>query len=73
MAGGVGHTDGLTNLRPWRERCRACYSNTGGPSLPRKGAPLTKKKRYKLYKNRPSVTIFFSFVDAYLKELERNR
>ena len=31
----VGRTGGLTN--------RASYSNTGGPPLPRKRAPLTKK------------------------------
>ena len=42
MAGGVGHTGGLTNPRPWRGRCRAGYSNTGGPPLPRKRAPLQK-------------------------------
>ena len=38
-------TDGLTNPRPWRRRCRAGYSNTGGPPLPRKRAPFTKKYR----------------------------
>ena len=43
MAGGVGHTGGLTNPRPWRGRCGAGYSNTGGPPLPRKRAPLQKK------------------------------
>ena len=43
MAGGVGHTGGLTNPHPWRGRCRAGYSNTGGPPLPRKRAPLQKK------------------------------
>ena len=43
MAGGVGHTGGLTNPRPWRGRCRAGFSNTGGPPLPRKRAPLQKK------------------------------
>ena len=37
-------TGGLTNPRPWRGRCRAGYSNTGGPPLPRKRAPLQKKK-----------------------------
>ena len=42
MAGGVGHTDGLINPRPWRGRCHASYSNTGGPPLPRKRAPFTK-------------------------------
>ena len=44
MAGGVGHMGGLTNPRPWRGRCRAGYSNTGGPPLPRKRAPLQKKR-----------------------------
>ena len=43
MAGGVGHTGGLTNPCPWRGRCRAGFSNTGGPPLPRKRAPFTKK------------------------------
>ena len=38
----VEHTGGLTNPRPWRGRCRAGYSNTGGPPLPRKRAPLQK-------------------------------
>ena len=47
MAGGVGHTGGLTNPRPWRGRCQAGYSNTGGPPLPRKRAPLQKKKKQK--------------------------
>ena len=42
MAGGVGHTGGLTNPCPWRGRCRPGYSNTGGPPLPRKRAPLQK-------------------------------
>ena len=46
MAGGVGHTGGLTNPRPWRGRCRAGYSNTGGPPLPRKRAPLQKNQEY---------------------------
>ena len=45
MAGGVGHTGGLTNPRPWRGRCRAGFSNTGGPPLPQKRAPLQKKKK----------------------------
>ena len=49
MAGGVGHTGGLTNPRPGRGRCRAGYSNTGGPPLPRKRAPLQKKKSINLY------------------------
>ena len=45
MAGGVGHTGGLTNPRPWHGRCRAGYSHTGGPLLPRtrKKALLFKK------------------------------
>ena len=47
MAGGVGHMGGLTNPRPWRGRCRAGFSNTGGPPLPRKRAPLQQKKTKK--------------------------
>ena len=35
-------TGGLTNPRPWRGRCRAGYSNTGGPPWPQKRAPLQK-------------------------------
>ena len=38
----VGHKGGLTNPRPWRGKCRARFSNTGGPPLPRKRAPLQK-------------------------------
>ena len=37
-------TGGLTNPRPWRRRCRAGFSNTGGPPLPRKRVPLQKKE-----------------------------
>ena len=34
----------LTELKVgWRGRCRAGFSNTGGPPLPRKRAPLQKK------------------------------
>ena len=43
MAGDVGHTGGLTNPRPWRGRCQAGYSNTGGPPLPQKRALLQTK------------------------------
>ena len=46
MAGGVGHTGGLTNPRPWCGRCRAGYSNTGGPPLPRKRALSSKKVHF---------------------------
>ena len=42
MAGGVGHTGGLTNPRPWRGRCRAGYSITGGPPLALKEGAFTK-------------------------------
>ena len=42
MVGGVGHTGGLTNPRPWRGRCRASCSNTGVPPLPRKRVPYQK-------------------------------
>ena len=45
MVGVVGHTGGLTNPRIWRRRCRAGYSNTGGPPLPQKRAPFSKKAR----------------------------
>ena len=45
MVGGVGHTGGLTNPLPWRGRYQAGYSNTGGPPLPRKRAPLPKKNK----------------------------
>ena len=41
-------TGGLTNPRPWRGRCRAGYSNTGGPPLPQKRAPYTKKNLLRL-------------------------
>ena len=34
MAGGVGHTGGLTNRPPWRGRCQAGFSNTGGHAKP---------------------------------------
>ena len=37
-------TGGLTNPRPWRGRCGASFSNTGGPPLPRKRAPFSKKE-----------------------------
>ena len=58
MADGVGHTGGLTNPRPWRRRCRAGYSNTGGPPLPRKREPLKKvlkilRAYQKCFKNIP--------------------
>ena len=48
MAGGVGHTGDLTNPRPWRRRCRAGYSSTGGPPLPRKRAPFKKNKESRM-------------------------
>ena len=48
MVGGVGHTGGLTNPRPWRGRCRAGYSNTCQPPLPRKRAPFQKKTLFAL-------------------------
>ena len=34
---------GIINPRPWHGRCRAGYSNTGGPPLPKKGR-LVKKE-----------------------------
>ena len=45
MVGGMGHIGGLTNPRPWRGRCQAGYSNTGGPPKPRKWAPCQKKQK----------------------------
>ena len=36
-------TDGLTNPHPWRERCRAGYSNTDWSSLPQTRAPFWKR------------------------------
>ena len=43
MVDDVGHTGGLTNPRPWRGRCRADYSNTGGPPLASKEGAFNKK------------------------------
>ena len=40
MAGGMGHTGGLTIPRPWHGRCRAGSFNTSGPLLPRKRLPF---------------------------------
>ena len=60
MAGGAGHTGGLTNPRPWRGRCRAGYSNTGGPPLPRKRAPLKKKPANPMVT--PSPSSHFGFL-----------
>ena len=37
------YTGCLINPRPWRGRCRAGSSNTGGPPLPRKRVPFTEK------------------------------
>ena len=52
MVGDVGHAGVLTNPRPWHGRCQAGYSNTGGPPLPRKRAPFTKKyEAYFIFKN----------------------
>ena len=51
-------TGGLRNPRPWRGRCRAGYSNTGGPPLPRKRAPLQKGRgfiRPPIYPMSPSI------------------
>ena len=36
---------GLTNPRPWRGRCQAGYSNTGGPPLPQKRVPFQKRTK----------------------------
>ena len=50
MAGGVGHTGGLTNLRPWRGRYQVGSSNTGRPPLLQKRAPSPKKELIAFYK-----------------------
>ena len=42
MEGDMGHKGGLINPRPWRGRCQAGYSNTGGPTLTQKRAPCKK-------------------------------
>ena len=57
----VGHTGGLTNPCPWCGRCRAGYSNTGGPPLPRKRAPFQKKF---LFSVRKTIFFFFSLQEA---------
>ena len=44
----IYYTGGLTNPRPWRGRCQTGYSNTGGPPLPRKRAPSSKKRAEKI-------------------------
>ena len=41
--GEVWHIGGLMNPSPWHGRCRADYSNTCGPPLPQKRAPLQKR------------------------------
>ena len=38
---------GLTIPRPCRGRCRAGYSSTDGPPLPRKRAPFSKKLMFR--------------------------
>ena len=47
MKGDMGHTGG---------RCRASYSNTGGPPLPRKRAPCQKNPD-KLEEENPNGTL----------------
>ena len=46
--GDMGHMGGLTNPRPWRGRRQAGFSNTGGPSLPRKRAPFQEKGSFEI-------------------------
>ena len=58
MEDDMGHTGGLINRRLWRGRCRAGYSNTGGPPLPRKRGALSKKCRQNLV----CLGIFFSIL-----------
>ena len=71
--GGVGHTGGLTNPRPWRGRCRAGSCNTGGPPLPQKRAPLQKgnKTIYSstLYNNNFICFNIYPFLSLTLAEL----
>ena len=54
----MGHTGGLINPRPWRGRCRAGYSNTGGPPLPGKRAPGQKIVQDSFFSINPSFIIF---------------
>ena len=51
MEGDMGHIGGLINPRPWRGRCRAGYSNTGEPPLPRKRAPCQKRHILQVLRN----------------------
>ena len=47
MEGGMGHTGGLTNRRPWRGRCRAGYSfKYQWASLALKEGAFNKKNTY---------------------------
>ena len=39
----LGHKGGLSNLRPRRERCRASFSNTGGPPRVLKEGAIPEK------------------------------
>ena len=55
---------GLTNPRPWRGRCRAGYSNTGGPPLPRQREPLRAKRYCQTFFGKPVLSISdFSLID----------
>ena len=65
MAAGVGHTGGLTKPRPWRGRCRAGYSNTGGPPLPRKRAPSSKKHYSKYTRVIFTLTLFLNLDSSF--------
>ena len=77
MAGGVGHTGGLTNPRPWRGRCRAGYSNVGGPPLPRKRAPLQKRPKNKMPQDkgntREPILFHGTYSEGMPNEVERTR
>ena len=71
MVGGVGHAGGLTNPRIWRGRCGAGYSNTGGPSLPRKRAPSQKSRDPKCFER--SITagelvLYFPFLPCCIEQ-----
>ena len=67
--GGVGHIDGLTNPRAWRGRCRAGFSNTGGPSSPRKRASFTKKCPIQVLTELNSMLLNYFQVDKYVQSI----
>ena len=69
--GGEGHTGGVTNPRPWRGRCRSGSSNTGGPPLPQRRAPFTKKTFFRYYPWISQGLYIFSWIFlVHLSDLE---